>query len=258
VRKRRKKLTYSKRNYVCNFCKKSYFSHPALYTHKRNKHNIFPMNFQTEDFKYLLISTPTNGSIKFSDYDTFTNFHKLIKVISENWEILINGLYLNSQCILYNDKYNIPTNTFSILMKNIHQNKVFEILKAQSTKPTIDQVLLVYLITFHNITNSLDLLRIIIKFCILLREYLNNFGWDDFRSYEEYGIDMGFDTTQLYTNCMDCKYIPDQLNNFLSVFMELDPLFYIEKDILLKICENFSNWLYVNNFSNFKIYYRQE
>ena len=216
------------------------------------------MSIQSDDLKILLISNSSQANIKYSDYETFDNFHETIKKIITNWELIMKGLYLNKECILYNENYNILKNKFGILMRNISKCKVTQILKAEKEKPLIDEVLLVYMITFHNITNNIDLLNVIIKFCILLREYLNSFGWDAFKTCEEYGVYTGYDTNQHFTNSMDCEYIPDLLNDFVSVFLELDPLFYIEKKILIRLCENFCNWLFANNLTSFKLYYNEE
>ena len=50
-KKRARKVDKADKLYCCDECNKAYMSYPALYTHKRNKHNIIPITDKPNIFK---------------------------------------------------------------------------------------------------------------------------------------------------------------------------------------------------------------
>jgi len=192
--------------------------------------------------------------IKYSDYESLKNFAESVNYIIDVLNIKMTSLYSNPDCILYNDNYSINNNKLYQMFMKITESRIHEIMNLErSFEPVIDEVLVTYMLTFIKITKNENLLDMIVKFCILLREYLNNFGWSFKRLFNDFNVDVKFDKSGSFCQINDCQYIPDLINDFLSVFIELDNHFEIEKKYLLCITDNFCNWLFVNNFTNFKI-----
>jgi hypothetical protein len=252
---KKKKFNIDNKIYFCNFCKKSYFSNPALYTHKRNKHNIFPISGTGEDFKEILKSMKDeNVSIRYSDYESLHNFQESVEIISEIYINNMTELYLNPDCLLYSHGYNIKETKLNKLLNSMNEERITDIMNLErSFTPIIDEILVTYMITFCKITKHEYLIKQIVKFCILLREYLNTTGWDFKKFFKDFGVPIDFKDNGSYCQNNDCEYIPDLINDFVSVFMELDREFNIESKLLYCIADNFCNWLFVNNFTNFKL-----
>ncbi len=253
-KQKKKKFNLEKKIYICNFCKKTYFSNPALYTHKRNKHNIFPISGAGEDFKEILKDMRDDMNIRYSDYESSNNFQKSINFIIDIYHNKMTDMYLNPECILYRDGYSVQENKLYLLLNIITQKRIDDIINLErSFSPIIDEVLVTYMITFFKITKHENLTKHIVKFCILLREYLNMTGWDFKKNFINFNIPMAYDKKRSFCQMIDCEYIPDLINDFMSVFMEIDVWFNIESKLLYCITDNFCNWLFVNNLTNFKL-----
>ena len=59
--------------------------------------------------------------------------------------------------------------------------------------------------------------------------------------FNEFNVDVKYDYSGSFCQKNDCQYIPDLINDFLSVFIELDNHFEIERKYLLCITDNFCN-----------------
>jgi hypothetical protein len=253
-KQKKKKFNLDKKIYICNFCKKTYFSNPALYTHKRNKHNIFPISGAGEDFKEILKDMREDMNIRYSDYESSNNFQQSVNYIIEIYLNKMINMYRNAECILYSEDYNVRENKLYLLLNSITQTRIDDIMNLErSFSPIIDEVLVTYMITFFKITKHDKLTKLIVKFCILLREYLNISGWNFKKNFINFNIPMAYDRNGSFCQMNDCEYIPDLINDFVSVFMELDVMFNIESKLLYCITDNFCNWLFVNNLTNFKL-----
>ena len=121
--------------------------------------------------------------------------------------------------------------------------------------PNIDDVLISYMINFFKVIGQLrDINVLVVKFVILLREYLNVAGWDYKKTFIKYEVSMPIAINGSYTQCNDCEDIPDLINDYVSVFIPLDQnMFNLSMKEFLDIIQNFCNWLFVNNLTNFKI-----
>lgn len=228
---------------------KAYFSYPALYTHKRNKHNIIPITGKENLFKN------ENMKFKYSALEMGTcNFKDMLSKIIDQYGSILRNFYTNTNCILFQQNFNESEHVGIQILKKMQERKVEKILVPHpDTHPCIDEILIIYLVYFVKITQDQLFIDMVIKFVILLREYINVVGWDYKKKFRDFGIKMRYKCQGPYTLYNGCEEIPDYINNFVSIFMQMDPTFHIESDQLLDLCKNFCNWLFVNNLTSFKI-----
>jgi hypothetical protein len=246
---RRRRKAIKKKYYKCEFCNKSYLSYPALYTHKRNKHNIIPIAHKQTIFEKITIS-PKSRYIKLDSINTNEELRN--RVINTYKEKLIS-FFKDPKCILYKEDFNPDEYPGLIKLRSSSAQSYNEMKELLVNDATIDDTLTMYLLSFVEVTRKDDFIDAVITFCILLRTYLNLIGWDYKRKFVEGGVNINFNYDGAFTRYNDYKDVPDLLNDFISVFIHMDERFYIEKSFLLDITSNFCNWLNVNNLSDFKL-----
>jgi hypothetical protein len=244
----RRKKFLKKKNYKCEFCIKSYLSYPALYTHKRNKHNIIQISHKPTIFQKNIIS-PKSRYIDLEAINANVEFRS--RVIN-SYKIKLIWLFKDPQCILYKDDFNPDDYPGLIKLKSSSAHPYNE-MKELLENTTIDDSLMIYLLSFIEMSRKDNFIDSLITYCILLRTYLNLIGWDYKRKFVEAGVNKDLNYDGAFTKCNDYNDVPDLLNNFISVFMQMDEKFYIEKDFLMDITRNFCNWLNVNNLTRFKL-----
>jgi hypothetical protein len=239
---------------ICNLCNKTYFSNPALYTHKRNKHNLFPISGNADSYKKLFKSIEHRLDIKFCDYENLESFGDSIQYILNIYRGKLNYFYNDIKCILYRKNFNYEIHKGYLNLSQMTQCKIAEILNcSRKTAPSIDDILSTYMISFLRITKNEELIYIVITYCILLREYLNNFGWEHKKKFHDFGVKIEYNYKGAFCSFNDSEYIPDLINDFVSIFMNLDPLFSLGENDLLCITDNFCNWLFINSLTGFKL-----
>lgn len=242
-KKRRKKCCAEDRRFQCNNCGKRYYSYPALYTHKRNKHNIIPITNKHGIFK----NNPTK--FKYSAiYKKSLNHQVLFDYIIERYTQTIIKYFTDSRNILYQKNFDINQQYGLQMLKS----KTF--LDIKLNKNTfIDHALNIYLYNFIIVSSDNHLKEIVIRFVILLREYLNIAGWDYKKKYFDHGIKIIFNPIGSYTLHNTCEEIPDLINDFISVFVNMDiNKFDMNSKDIFDLCHNFCNWLFVNDLTNYK------
>jgi hypothetical protein len=171
------------------------------------------------------------------------------------YENILNELYNNKNCILFKKSYDSKSHKGYQILKSIRERNPnrLDIPKAE-LKPCIDEILIIYLIYFSKVARDSKMIEMVTKFVILLREHINIIGWDYKKKFVEFGVKVDFNYKGAYTSYNDCHEIPDFVNDFISVFICLDGIdFNFEMKDILDICQNFCNWLFVNNLTNFKI-----
>lgn len=255
-KKRRTKKESGNRGHLCPLCNRSYLSYPALYTHKRNKHNIIPINGKQEIFNMVQEKARNIDKFNYSAIeDTVNNYTETIKYIIIQYKKKFDALIKNEKSSVYNPEANLNKNyIYNFLLKVLETNPTSIETPKHTTQPCIDHILVVYLIHFCKVTNVDLLIDLAITFVILLREYLNVVGWDYRAKFFMNGVKVTYNRIGEYTSYCSSEDIPDHINDFLSVFIEMDENKFglLEKE-LLDITQNFCNWLFVNNFTNFKI-----
>lgn len=241
------------KRYSCNICKKTYLSYPALYTHKRNKHNIIPITGKEELFKYNTDKTMNTVKFKYSAIENEKyDFSKLMEKVSNLYNQTLNSFFKNKNCILFSNEFKLEDHEGARILKNIIQSKERKNLIPEKDS-SIDEALIIYILNFAKVTQNQKLIEIVIKFSILLREHINIVGWDYLRNFKENGLKIKFEYKGPYTTYNNCENVPDFVNDFISVFIPMDDLFYIEIQELYDLTKNLCNWLFVNDLTNFKV-----
>jgi len=251
-------------------------SYPALYTHKRNKHNIIPITGKQDIFKNKKeVKSPNLGSViapkyRYSALETFDDLSAILSSIKAVYSQVFEEIYMCKESLLFREGLRVDDHEGFNLLLN-YENKVKDSLvsggnmekilpccsvrKEDDPVPKIDDVFISYMINFFKVMgDSTELNLLVAKFFIVFREYLNITGWDYKKNFIKYEVSLPLAENGSYTQCNDCEDIPDLINNFLSVFIRMDKnMFNISMKELLDIIKNFCNWLFVNNLTNFKI-----
>ncbi len=251
-------------------------SYPALYTHKRNKHNIIPITGKQDIFKNKKeANLPNSSSViapkyRYSALESFDNLLTTLSSIKAVYAEAFQEVYMCRESLLFREGFSLKDHEgFNSLLNYeakvkdsvVSCGKFEKILPCSSARkdddpaPKIDDVFISYMINFFKVMGELTALNLlVVKFLILLGEYLNIAGWDYKKNFIKYEVSLPIAENASYTQCNDCEDIPDLINNFVSVFIKMDKsMFNISVKELLDIIKNFSNWLFVNNLTNFKI-----
>lgn len=251
--------------YCCIPCSKKYTAYPALYAHRRNKHNIITIKKTERIFKNALRE---NENLKFN-YNSIKEVFKFgKKLCSTLIEITIENLkfvYKSRDSCLYNPDMQIDQHTFIQYLdkyQKIFSNEtnlqefIANKMKDIDENFSIDDIFIIYFVGLCKvIERNRDTIYILNRFLILFHEYLNLVGWDLLRLYknfqiENYSVKCGYEFTQ--HNFI--SYIPDFINDFISVFLSI-PDFQANNnmDAYKDFSINFCNYLYNNKLTNLKI-----
>lgn len=255
-KRRRGKISADKRNYLCNFCQNSYLSYPALYTHKRNKHNIIPITGKQELFKNSGGKSSNQTKFKYSALENSNyDFSELLDYIIINYTKCLVEFFQDPNSVLFNKDFVTLSHEGLKILKSIKSKALQKIVIPDlKLKPCIDDILIVYLVNFAKVTREENLVALVIRFSILLREYLNVVGWDYKKLFSEFNVKVDFNMKGSFTMHNESQEIPDLINEFISVFIELDENYFkFDFKKLVDLSQNFCNWLFVNNLTNFKI-----
>lgn len=228
-------------------------SYPALYTHKRNKHNIIGITGKEAIFKKYAKATKSYMKFKYSaiendNYDS-TN---LFEIVFNIFKQLLTNLFTNEKCLLFKSNFNFESYGGVIQLKQM-KHKIHKKGLIPQKDSSIDEAFIIYIINFAKVTQNTNLIEAIIKFIVLLRENINIVGPEHKERVISFGINLNSDNRQPYSKYNTCQDLPEFVNDFISVFVPLDELFFIELDELLDLTNNFCNWLFVNNLTNLKI-----
>ena len=243
------------KSFKCNICKKSYFSYPALYTHKRNKHNIIPITGKEEIFKKTMQSSNTLQKFNYSALENDNwDFPKLLDHVIKIYKNTLEKIFSNKNCILFQKNFVNENHVGVKILKKIKEAQIIKLMVPDATlNPIIDEILIIYLIYFVKVTQDQNLTDMVVKFVILIREHINIVGWDYKKKFKEFRIRVSYNNKGPYTLFNSCEEVPDFVNEFVSVFIALDANFSFELNELLDLTKNFCNWLFVNNLTSFKI-----
>jgi hypothetical protein len=238
------------KSYNCNICQKIYYSYPALYTHKRNKHNIIPITGKQKIFdkriavKYSAIE---NDSCRMGD---------ILPGIILTYKNVLEKFLSNPNCILYRNSFDYTQHRgYKILKEILEKGECTNIEIPKSEEhPSIDKIFIIYLVYFSKVTRDSRMVELITQFIILFREHINIVGPEYKKSFQKFGIKLDFNPSSPYTSFNDCFDVPNYINDFISVFINMKGLnFEYKVNEILDISQNFCNWLFVNKFTNFKI-----
>ncbi len=261
-RKRRSKNEVEGRNFKCPNCGKSYLSAPALFNHRKNKHNYAiegEKKGRGRPRKEQISSNSLNQSqIKFEnfffcDLRKFNNDNINFEIIKNNLNDIFN-LYKND---IFSDidnfeKYyfgNFIINNWDLENPKIEKKSRTAILGNEGNqeqeiidKPNLDSIFFLYLKETSKLTNK-TYFSFILKFIVIFRECINQFRNNLVKSNHIIG------NKNKYTEIYCAETIPDICNDFCVDFMEQHKNFGIDILELVEIVQHFCYWLYVNKYT---------
>jgi hypothetical protein len=261
-RKRRSKSEIKGRDFKCPNCGKSYLSAPALFNHRKSKHNYVQEGERKgrgRPRKDPLLSNSINQNKK--KYETFfDNDLRKIKVNNDNEVINLDTLKQNlsnvfRQCkdSIFPNIDNVENYSFYIFLnENWNKEKIDNYeehgnsLKNTNNNiiksPPLDEVFFYYIKNVISKTNK-DYFWFITKFIITFREYLNksqnNLINKDFITEDK----------KYYSQIYNAEKIPDMCNDYFIEFMQPNNYFGLDSNELIELIQHFCYWLVCNNYT---------
>ena len=254
IHRRRSKNDTEGRTFICQICGKSYLSYPALYTHRKQKHNTNLSSGRGRGRPKKDISEQNIERIKFNPCDT-SYFSKESRKGETNE---FKDVILNAFNYLYNVKDNFEKSERNKKRKmkeynNINEHPLFnkflndphkkdEKIDDNENKIT-DDVFIDYLNKVSNYCNPKFYERILI-FVGLFREYVNQI----YSNKVEKGLE--------FTAQENAEDVPDASNEFILDFIDPDENnndFGFNRDECIDLIQNLCHWMYENNFTCSKL-----
>ena len=252
--KRRSKNDTEGRTFVCQLCGKSYLSYPALYTHRKQKHNTNLSSGRGRGRPKKDISEQNIERIKFNP----CNFNYFQKENRKGETNEFRKVILDAFNFLYNikDNYEKSERNKKRKMKeynNISEHPLFnkflndphnknEKIDENENKIT-DDVFIDYLNKVSAYCNE-DFFEKILIFVVLFREYVNQVYSNKVENGTEF-------TTQ-----EKAEDVPDTSNEFILDFIDPDENnndFGFSKDECIDLIQNLCHWMYEHNFTCSKL-----
>ena len=251
--RRKSKNESEGRDFLCDICHKSYLSNPALYTHKKLKHEKNkqpskgrgrPKKDQNEDIIEKNRYNPINITF-------FAKKERTGKTSSKDIDMCIDKAFIE----LYSAD-NIKRNQSRMIKsyKSIEDHPFLDIFKKDkhdiyktviNINEIIDKIFIDYLNKMSRFCNP-DYYAVLIEFVTLFREYLNIINKN---------LDNNEDNIE-YTKIKDGQEIPNFSNSFINQFLfpkGYDNDFSFSKDEAIDLVQNICYWLYDNNYTPYII-----
>ena len=247
--RRKSKHEEEGRTYLCELCQKSYLSYPALYTHKKLKHENSnnqgrgrgrPKKDQNEDIIEKNRYNPINITF-------FAKEGRTGKTSSKDIDNCIKSAFLS----LYSSEYSNRNNSRNMKnYKSLEEHSFLDKFRKDNhdiyknvidIHEVIDKVFINYLNKMSEFCNPIYFTELI-KFVTLFREYLNIINKKE-NNFE-------------YTEIKDAENVPNYCNKFINKFLYPngnDTDFSFLKDDSIDLIQNICYWLYDNNFTSYKI-----
>jgi hypothetical protein len=170
---------------------------------------------------------------------------------------VLEDLYSNTNSLLFNQGFIVKNYPLIILLNSTKNNKTKQIsIPSKQENYSIDRILTIYLLLLIEVSVDSTFIKNVIKFVVLLREHLNLCGWEHKKYLFDYGMSEAFIPMGDFSDKNNTEEVPELLNDFIEVFINLDAEnhFGIEKSSIADLTENFSNWMFLNELTNFKIF----
>ena len=239
-----KKKLDNHRIYKCKDCDKSYLSYPALFTHRKQKHNINSINGGKRGRPKKINVINKIEKIKYNPLNVsfFLKDERTGNVQNENdFKFSINFAF-NS---LYNDdkkdiiiklkkmKFYTDLNSHPFLKMFLNDNHDVNI-KIEDDELAIDYVFIDYLNKMSLYCNKEYYAKLIL-FVLLFREFINL---------------KKSDKNENYSNNHNAEDVPDLSNEFINDFLEPENKYFdFDKEESINLTQNICNWMYENNFT---------
>ena len=240
-----KKKLDNHRIYKCKDCDKSYLSYPALFTHRKQKHNINSINGGKRGRPKKINVINKIEKIKYNPLNVsfFLKDERTGNVQNENdFKFSINFAF-NS---LYNDdkkdiiiklkkmKFYTDLNSHPFLKMFLNDNHDVNI-KIEDDELAIDYVFIDYLNKMSLYCNK-EYYGKLILFVLLFREFINL---------------KKSDKNENYSNNHNAEDVPDLSNEFINDFLEPENKYFdFDKEESINLTQNICNWMYENNFTS--------
>jgi len=212
-RKRCCKKDIKEKNYKCDDCSKSYLSFPALYTHKRNKHNIIPITGKQDIFKSFQFSIMSNFS--YSSFGNNTDLVEICNYLKEEMKGVLNQLYLEPSSQLYESNFQVDKYPLLEHFEFLKNASLELKLPKKHENQSIDRMLSLYILLLTEVTRENFFTTLSIKMVVLLRQYLNMVGWGNLKSYHDFKVyTHEYIQEGEFTEKNDPEEIPGLINEF--------------------------------------------
>ncbi len=242
-----KKKTDNHRTFKCQECDKCYLSYPALYTHRKQKHNINHMNGGKRGRPKKITPQNNQEKIKYNPLDAsfFLKEERTGNVQNEDdFKFSIN-LAFNS---LYNDdkkdiiklkKMNFYSNVISHPFLKMFLSDNHDVnIKIEDEEIAIDYVFIDYLNKMSLHCNK-EYYAKLIMFILLYREFINL---------------KKIDKNKNYSNNHNAEDVPELSNDFINDFLEPENNYFdFDKEESINLTQNLCHWMYENNFTSSKL-----
>jgi len=258
-KKRGNHILRQRKENFCDQCNKSYFSYAALYTHKRNKHTVIPVTSRPQIFKLSFHKQKYHYTKKNGKEDK-NNINIILNSIKKEYIQLYQSLLSNPSSLLFIEdeilrNKKLAEDSFIDLIQNylLQDNFKSEIPSTNDIKiSNVNNMLLIYSTLILKIVTDNFFLKLMIKFILFFREYLNIAGWRYLNLLMKNNIIDVNDFSKEFCIVNNCIEIPNLINDYISIFIEINGLQAIKKEII-DICDNFCNWLLINKQTNIKL-----
>jgi hypothetical protein len=263
--KRRSKKDQVGRNFKWDHCEKTYLSYPALYTHKKLKHWDKPMvesvpirktvrrielynsDKNPTSLEYFTTPDKVGGPI-----DPLTHFYTVVKE-----ELQMDPKYFRLYSFLkvfwILDGFAVEDPETLIPKRDYDELTAHDKEKCMSW----DEVFALYLREVSRIVNP-NVYKDVLKFVLLYREWVNEFGWQKKLLYE--GHNKSIDDMKAeyhfhdYSIWNNAEHMPEVANELIMEYIEnRDKSFGLNMDDCIDLVRNFTHWLFTSGFTSSKI-----
>lgn len=193
---------------------------------------------------------------KYNAFENNSNIYGIATELIESFTKLCEEMYSGKISIFNNENVNIKNDN---LIKALSFYQQANLCKVKIPSPedkeecTVYKIIAVYLILLIEVTKEKMFVDIVMKFVFYFREYLNLTGWDYYNYLAEYGIAKYHFNSGEFCEYASCEEIPEMVNDFTTMFLELTPVMKDQANEIIDITQNFCYWLFINGFTRFKL-----
>ena len=272
--KRRSKNDIQGRNYKCNECDKSYLSYPALYTHKKQKHNGgMPIGKRLSKSNSVVSTTPRAGrppkpkdridarSDKYFDAEEYKASDEKADFLTNYREVLdefkLGKLSLDNK--IFVTQLNSDINPLFQIMRELHDNNATS-NDLKDKVYTSDYAFSYYLYHVCEKANP-EFYKDICKFVVLYREAFNTYGLDKLIIDDDPSDELKHHVTNLNKRLTDkslseivnSEYLPDVANDLFVFYQFHYKKLGMNKETIKNHTLNFTSWLSKNDLTDAKV-----
>lgn len=244
---RRAKVPQTEKKFICKICFKAYLSFPALYTHKRNKHNLIPVTGKPSLLRTLNLNIVGRHNSNCIRIDR--NVKSILGDIIYKYQEASFYLFSNPESCLYNTSYKIERDNFYLTLFYLSNLKKEIPIPQPNDKPSIYMIMALYLILLMDISPEKSFLGKLLRWAILLKEVFNLSGWEHEKEYYHLEKFHYYD----YCSLAKIEEVPALASDFIN-FVKMDENhFGLEFNEHIDLVVNFCSWLFNHDYTDFKM-----